>query len=75
MSRRMAKALAIPETSAFSACWSSLQRSRSQTSMWYEYADDHHVLLDPGVLQQRLAQRDPAGRVELGVDRGPRSSG
>ena len=37
-----------------------------------EVPDDHDLLLDPGVLEQGLVEGDPAGRVELGVERAPR---
>ena len=59
-------------TSALSACWSSLQRSRSQISRWSRLPTTTTSFWIPACSQQRLVQRDPAGRVELGVERAAR---
>src|SRR3954468_7596342 len=69
MSRRMAKALRDLDDLAIQLLLVRLPAPAVPDLDVVEIADDHHVLLDARVLEQRLAERDAAGRVEVDVPR------
>src|SRR4051794_32984115 len=69
MSRRMAKALRDLDDLAIQLLLVRLPAAAIPHLDVVEVADHHHVLLDPRVLEERLSERDPAGRVEVDVPR------
>src|SRR3954462_14098093 len=69
MSRRMAKALRDLDDLAIQLLLVRLPAAAIPDLDVVEVADDHHVLLDARVLEQRLPERDAAGRVEVDVPR------
>src|SRR4051795_10585803 len=72
MSRRMAKALRDLDDLAIQLLLVRLPARAVPDLDVVEIADHDHVLLDPRVLHQRLAEGHAAGRVELHVPRVPR---
>src|SRR3954463_12148466 len=72
MSRRMAKALRDLDDLAIQLLLVRLPAAAIPDLDVVEIADHDHVLLDPRVLHQRLAEGHAAGRVELHVPRVPR---
>src|SRR3954452_41299 len=69
MSRRMAKALRDLDYLAIQLPLIRLPAASIPHLDVVEVADHHHVLLDPRVLEQRLAEGHPAGRIEVHVPR------
>src|SRR4051795_11251629 len=72
MSRRMAKALRDLDDLAIQVLLIRLPAGAIPHLDVVEVADHDHVLLDPRVLEQRLAQRHATGRIEVDVPRVPR---
>src|SRR3954471_6949658 len=69
MSRRMAKALRDLDDLAIQVLLVRLPAGSIPHLDVVEVAHNDDVLLDPRVLEQRLAEGDPAGRVEVDVPR------
>src|SRR4051812_42945856 len=69
MSRRMAKALRDLDDLAIQLPLVRLPAAAIPDLDVVEVPDDHHVLLDARVVEQRLAERDATGRVEVDVPR------
>src|SRR3982751_1427854 len=69
MSRRMAKALRDLDDLAIQLLLVRLPAGAIPHLDVVEVADHHHVLLDPRVLEEWLAERHAAGRVEVHVPR------
>src|SRR5204863_2442471 len=69
MSRRMAKALRDLDDLAIQLLLVRLPAAAVPDLDVVEVADHDDVLLDPRVLEQRRAEREPAGRVEVDVPR------
>src|SRR3954464_3816131 len=69
MSRRMAKALRDLDDLAIQLPLIRLPAASIPHLDVVEVADHHHVLIDCRVLEQRLAEGHPAGRIEVHVPR------
>src|SRR5918997_695973 len=72
MSRRMAKALSDSGDFRVQGLLVLVPAVAIPELQVIEVPADHDVLLDPGVLEQGLVEGDPAGRVELDVERAAR---
>src|SRR5918992_5757835 len=72
MSRRMAKALSDSRDFRVQGLLVVAPAIAVPDLEVIEVPDDHHLLLDAGVLEERVVERHPPGGVELGVERAPR---